>query len=140
MLLASVALLVVPASGCLDDGVGSRLVDLLDVYCDNNGHFNFTIRSNVDDALAVDYWWSLNDPMCDVLLMEGAGAETLNASAQSRVVILLDYRAGNREDYDARFYVMHVKVTHDGDTVARYDDQKSTYDWDYSTLPPTKRD
>lgn len=140
VLLAAVVLLVVPIPGCLDDGVGSRLVDVLDVYCDNNGHFNFTIRSNVEDALAVEYWWSLNDPMCDVLIMEGTGDATLNGSARSQVVILLEYRAGNRDDFDARFYVMHVKVSHDGKTVARYDDQKSTYDWDYSRLPPTKND
>jgi hypothetical protein len=139
VLLASVVLLAVPMSGCLDDDVGNGLVDVLDAYCDNSGHFNFTIRSNVDEQLAVDYWWSLNDPMCDVLIMEGTGDATLNASAQSQVVILLEYRSGNRDDFDARFYVMHIKVSREGRTVASYDDQKSTYDWDYSTLPPTKK-
>jgi hypothetical protein len=32
---------------------------------------------------------------------------------------------------------MYITIIEDGDTILEYREQKSPYDWDYSTLPPT---
>ena len=101
-------------------------------YC-NNGSFIFTLENLVNGTITIDYKWTLNDPGCDVLVFEGEGEEILVGQEQIEIIIPVE-----NGSFDARFYVMHIDLYENGKVIYNYREQKSTYDWDYSILPPVK--
>ncbi len=113
-------------------------VRVRDAYCDPAGFFNFTLASTSSSPMAVECEWSLNDPKSDSSVMGGEVGATLNASEVRLLSIPITVEPGNGS-YDPRFYVMHVTVRQGGAVLARYSEQKSPYDWDYSTLPPKRK-
>jgi len=130
-------------TGSDDDGDHRAVVE--DAYCDNDGHFHFTIVSRTDETLDVDYSWSLNDPSADEPVLEGSGNAALLPESREDVGITFEesmyasaWHYENMGDYDARFFVMYVELGSNGDLISEYREQKSTHDWDYSVLPPIK--
>jgi hypothetical protein len=131
--VVSVLVLLITGIGC-QSSEGSGKVEIADPYCTYDGFFHFTLRNREDANTSVNYRWMLNDPMSDDPVHEGSGKATLEALEDKEIII--DVSGG---DYDARFYVMNIYVYHEGGQVAYYSGQKSTYEWDYSTLPPVPR-
>lgn len=138
--LVSFLLMAVP--GCLvEEEDIDPTVRFYDVYCDNNGHFNFTLVNTYDESLEVVYHWTLDDPRADRPVIEGDGNATLRSNVGTRTTV--DLPANFSKDYDHRFYVMCIYVRWEFDGLGLavdHREQKSPYDWDYSTLPPTRAD
>ena len=87
----------------------------------------------------LEFSWTLNDPEADGPVFEGEGNCTIGPKGQNPISIIVDFN-GTIGDYDSAFLVMYVDVFEDGENVVEYRRQKSPIDFDYSTLPPTKKD
>lgn len=136
-----VSVLLASTTGCIGNEDVDPTVRFLDVYCDNEGHFNFTLLNTHEESLDTLYHWALNDPEADMPVIEGDGNITLPVSIAQRIMI--DLSSNLTEGYDHRFFVMHIWVmwAQDGQMFGvDYRGQKSPYDWDYSTLPPERDD
>jgi hypothetical protein len=74
----------------------------------------------------------INDPAARIY--EGQGTVLLPASGTAGI----DIKIEETREYSPEFYVMYVSVYRGGDLVGYYREQKSSYDWDYSTTPPVR--
>ncbi|MDP2730849.1 MAG: hypothetical protein Q8O55_10265 [Dehalococcoidales bacterium] len=124
-------------------------VDIVDAYClDSDSSpfpFRFTLKNLTKENMLVSYLWTLNDPKADGAdqhidntngrMYQGRGTASLSASGTAEI----ETEIKEVRDYDPRFYVMYIGVYKDNQQVAFYREQKSTYDWDYSMIPPTKK-
>ena len=138
VVVPALLLATVLSSGCINGPVSP--IRLVDAYCDDNGHFNFTVTSTEDEVSTVEYRWTLNDPKADMPVFQGEGEASVKRDEPVHVSVELENLDGGGEDYDSRFFVMYITVLKDGKRVVEYREQKSPYDWDYSTLPPRKTD
>jgi hypothetical protein len=114
-------------------------VEILDAYCTygttSSFDFSFSIKNTGNEDMDVDYTWSLNDPSADEPVYKGNGNITIRASDTEDIVVTIDKIC----EYDARFYVMYVAAYNNDEQIGSYRKQKSTYDWDYSVIPPVER-
>lgn len=129
-------------------------IEILDAYCTYSPYaaepmfeFRFILENLKNEDIEVSYYWSLNEPALDfsssqegindpqARLFEGKESISLAAAEAKPVVIFLKQEM----EYDPRFYVMYISVYHNDEQVGFYREQKSTYDWDYTNLPPVKR-
>lgn len=117
----------------------NRQVDVLDAFCTygeaSEFPFRFALKNLNNKDTEVSYTWTLTDPMADKPLYEGQGNILLPASGEKEIEI----QVKQKMEYDPRFFVMSVYVYRDDKQVGYYRGQKSTYDWDYSIVPPVKR-
>jgi hypothetical protein len=74
---------------------------------------------------------NINDP--HARQYQGRGIALLPPSG----VVEIEVTVKKNREYDSRFYVMYIGIYRDDILVGYYRGQKSTYDWDYSTTPPT---
>ena len=125
-------------------------VEVIDAFCipDEPSYFcfYFTLKNLRAEDTELSYEWTLNDPMADnpgahegindpaARIYEGQGTVSLPAAESLEINIKID----ETREYDPEFYIMYVSVYRDGELVGYYRDQKSSYDWDYSTTPPVR--
>lgn len=108
-------------------------VSVRDAYLDNQGHFYFTLINNRYEALDLTYKWHLDDPKAGKPVYRGKGE--IKLPARSGFKVMETFIPIN--DYDQRFFIMNIEVFKGNTTVGSYNEQKSPYDWDYSTPPPS---
>ncbi|MFW9876274.1 MAG: hypothetical protein ACFFG0_24520, partial [Candidatus Thorarchaeota archaeon] len=137
ILICIFLLLIISICGCFgkENSNEPNIATIKDAYCDLNGKFHFTIVNLEENNNTIDYKWTLNDPMADRPVYEGNGSIDLIGSEE--IELNFSIPAGLKE-YDARFYVMHITLNQNGESIYKYRKQKSSYDWDYSILPPVK--
>ncbi len=127
-----------------------KQVDIIDAYClpvdKSKFRFNFSLQNLLNIDIEAKYYWTLNEPAIDfqgfqhnvndpqARMFQGQGTLTLSGLQTKNIEIQLS----QDKEYDARFYVMYVLVYNDDVQVGYYRGQKSTYDWDYSTTPPSR--
>jgi len=125
-------ILVSALAGCNGKPAISTDAELEDPYCDISGYFNFTVRNNETGEGTFKYNWSLNDPSADSPMHNGTGKVTLGGLREKKISISIP------DEYDCRYYVMHIRVYCGAEEVANFSGQKSPYDWNYSVLPPVE--
>jgi hypothetical protein len=119
-------------------------VYIKDAYCDNNGHFNFTVVNAGPSDLNLIYKWHLDDPKANSPrpihkpgqytqeYYTGSGDLSIPGNSNRTVVIpLID-----DPNYPMMNLVMDIELFDGNTSIYHYREQKSTYDWNYSTLPP----
>ena len=118
-----------------------------DAYCDSNGHFNFTVVNTGPSDLNLTYKWHLDDPKANTPrpLWEngyspdkfyiGDGKLTVPGDNSTTVVIPLP----PDPSYPQNNLVMDVELFDGNTSIYHYREQKDTYGWDYSTLPPKRK-
>ncbi len=160
-ILIAALLFIVGAAGCSSYSIPEDIsmssptsdnqigVEIINAYCMDTTQslefpFRFTLKNLKHEEIEVIYYWSLNDPKADApgsqknensplaRQYQGQGKAQLPASGTRDVEIQIK----KTRDYDPRFYVMYVSVYRGNTQVGYYREQKSTYDWDYSTIPP----
>jgi hypothetical protein len=134
--IISTMLMALIISGCIN--YEDSPIRIRDAYCDNNGAFNFSLENLDDDKLDIEYRWTLNDPKADAPVYKGQGNTTLQKDEVKHFSITIEDPEEAPMDYDSRFYIMHITIIKNEETIVKYREQKSPYDWDYSTLPPRK--
>ena len=100
---------------------------------------NFGIKNYRLTPITVSYRFHLDEPMSQGDVFAGNGTVTIGPFSS---VIITHEAASLTEEYyeiDPHFLIMNIEITENGLMIARYSEQKSPYDWDYSTLPPTKK-
>ena len=117
-------------------------VEILNAYCvyspssaELTFDFRFTLKNLKNEDIAVNYLWTLNDPSADEPVYQGEDNASLLAGEEKPIIISIEPDA----KYDPRFYIMYISVYRGDAQMGYYREQKSTYDWDYSTLPPVRR-
>lgn len=114
-------------------------VDISDVYCTYGDPsvfpFKFSLKNLKKKGIEVEYSWSLNDAQADAPVSKGTGSILLPPSEKQDIEISVK----KHMDYDPRFYIMYVSVYSNDKQVGYYRGQKSTYDWDYTIIPPVRR-
>jgi hypothetical protein len=114
-------------------------VEITDAYCidtqSSKFPYRFTLKNLKDETIELVYYWSLNEPMADAQYYQGQGKVSLPAFGAKEIEVQVKINR-EYEKYDPRFYVMYVSVYQDDTQIGYYRGQKSTYDYDYSTLPP----
>ncbi len=115
-------------------------VEVTDAWCTAGDEsafvFRFSLNNLKNEPVEVTCTWTLNEPMSDQPFYEGSAEASLPASGKETIELPI---AVTRL-YDTRFYVMYVCVFQDGVQTGYYREQKSTYDWDYRTEPPVRRE
>ncbi len=135
----------------LSPDVKDAQVEIIDAYCTYGESaefpFRFTLKNLEHEDIEVTYYWTLNEPMADgpgsqksindaeARMYEGAGGILLTALGKKEIEIQVKPKI----EYDPRFFVMYVYVYRDRQQVGCYRAQKSTYNWDYSVIPPVER-
>lgn len=115
-------------------------VDITDAYCDNHGRFNwtnfyFTIVNNRSSDVNLTYKWELDDPKAGKPRssdLTGSGSVTVRGMSNYHVIIT----NLPPHNYPPDGWVMNVELFEGNKSIYHYIEQKSTYNWDYSTLPP----
>ena len=144
ILLISCALILALLIGvCLFTSQGS--IYIKDAYCDDNGHFNFTIINGKSAVGTLAYKWHLDDPKAQQLRARqdetghftgdyyiGNGTVTIPGNSDRTIMIPL----AADPDYPQNNLVMDVELFEGNTSVCHYREQKSPYQWDYRTLPP----
>jgi len=147
-ILLATTLVAIVFAGCTgeNENIDKKVVKIIDAYCDNQGHFNFTLINRLDEEIIIEYSWTLNDPRADHPILLGNGKVTLVANEEKDIVTELNESLCIDEEhiefykeYDSRFYIMYIEIEHQDEIVYQYNQQKSTYDWDYSLLPPEEK-
>jgi len=114
-------------------------VAITDAYCvdtqSSKFPFRFTLENLRGEPIDAMYFWSLNEPMADARYYQGQGDVLLPAFGTKEIEIQIKVNS-EYEEYDPRFYIMYISVYQENKQVGYYRGQKSTYDYDYSTLPP----
>ncbi len=137
--------------GFLSPDVQDVQVEIIDAFCTYGESaefpFRFTLKNLEHEDIEVTYYWTLNEPMADnpgfqknindaeARMYQGAGGISLTASGTKEIEIQVKPKI----EYDPRFFVMYVYVYRDHQQVGFYRAQKSTFDWDYSVIPPVER-
>lgn len=123
-------------------------VEISDAFCVPLDSSEILFKFNIDyvgpSDIETKYFWSLNDPKADgpgfaqgindplARVYQGQGSVVLRSSEGTDIEIRLD----QIHDYDPRFYRMYIDIYLGDELLTAYRAQKSTYDWDYSVLPP----
>ncbi len=125
----------------------SDQVYIKDAYCDNNGHFNFTVANAGPSNLNLTYKWHLDDPKANsprpvhkpgqeaTEYYVGSGDLSIPGNSDRNIVISI-YDDAN---YPMMNLVMDVELFNGNSSIYHYREQKDTYGWDYSTLPPKRK-
>ncbi len=131
--LSILAFALVLAAGCASPLFSTVVVR--DAYCDFDNNFTFTLENTCGSNRSVDYVWTLNDPMGGYLLYQGEGSAVLQPfeSRTVRIESIVPFH-----EYPLFGAVMHITLYRDGREIYRYEEQKSSSDWDYSVLPPIR--
>ena len=115
-------------------------IEISQAYC-NYGNtqsfpFRFTLKNITGADLDLEYKWSLHDPMSDYLVYKGQGGLSLSALSDREIEI----NVPKKYYTDPRIYVMRVNVYNGETELALHNQQKTISNWDYSVLPPVKRE
>jgi hypothetical protein len=130
-----------------------------DAYCDNNGHFNFTIVNSNMHEMRFTYKWHLDDPKANMPrnipdingftnnYYIGSG----NITVPGNESVIIEIPLIDDPNYPMMNLVMDIELFDGNKSICHYREQK--YDgywdytqnkkingsWDYSTLPPKRR-
>lgn len=118
-------------------------------YEDPDVELRFTLSNPQIIDTEISYFWSLNDPFADgnrnttaqmgnpkARVFQGNGQISLKALESKSFLIICKH---NEFVEDPRGYVIYLVLYQGTTQVGYYGMQKSTFHWDYSTLPPVKR-
>lgn len=150
LLILSILIFIVSVCGCNSPNPGILNVTIVDAYCDNNGHFNYTIANARSSDLIITYKWHLDDPKAGTPrpiwkngwtsdYYVGNGTVKVPGNGNQTVIIPLQ----DDPNYPMMDLVMDVELFDGNTSIYHYREQKynGTYkgNWDYSTLPPKQR-
>lgn len=156
-------LLILEITGC--SNWRRQPVGIIDAYCAPNYSptflFRFTLNNSENKEIDISYSWTLNDPMADLSgfqkgvnnlqarMYEGEGKTSIPAKGEKNIEIQIDQTGKFGKNLpagatfitgpDPRGWVMYIYIYQNNTQIAYYREQKSTFDWDYSHLPPVKR-
>lgn len=125
---------MVGSIGCTDEASDDEMViRISDIYCNATGNLTFSLNNSLNEDVSLRVKWALLDPKAGEPVHNGSAVILLKP--RSDITLVVDVDNGS---YDARFYIMRIRLIEmpSGDTIGRYEGQKSPYDWDYSTEPP----
>lgn len=144
LLIICLLALIFFIGGCITISPNTSKVTIIDAYCDNDGHFNFTVVNAQPSGLNITYKWHLDDPQADsprpiwdhgysaTKFYIGDGDLSIPGNSNKTVVILLP----PDPSYPQNNLVMDIGLFNGNISIYHYREQKSSYYWDYRSLPP----
>ncbi|MDI6719814.1 MAG: hypothetical protein QMD46_09415 [Methanomicrobiales archaeon] len=126
-------LIFILIAGCISLLPGKVIVR--DAYCDLDNNFTFILENTGEDAIPLNYTWTLVDHMANKPIRSGAGSIVL----QPHEIRSLTSATGMPfHSYGLYAAAMNVYIYRDGREIYHFQDYKSPYEWNYSVSPPVK--